>query len=98
MAQALDQQKQYGELVAKVWADDGFKARLLADAPGTLRAEGWDLPDGTTVDVVDTASGHMTLLLPAKPDELSDEQLDAVSGGGDSFGCFAPSKICIIPR
>lgn len=73
----------YNELIAKTWADEDFKARLLADPADTLRAEGWTIPDGTVVEVVeaDTSPDRLTLVLPAKPNELSDEQLDSVAGG-----------------
>ena len=34
-----------------------------------------------TIDVVDVPNGHLALLVPARPNELSDEQLDSVAGG-----------------
>jgi hypothetical protein len=81
----------YNELIAKTWADEDFKARLLADPADTLRAEGWTIPDGTTVEVVQagTSPDRLTLMLPEKPDELSDEQLDSVAGGM----CAPPSVV-----
>jgi len=33
-------QKAYGKVVAKAWADDGFKAKLLADPKTVLKENG----------------------------------------------------------
>jgi len=37
------------QLIARCWADAEFKARLLADATGTLKAEGYPVPDGHAI-------------------------------------------------
>ena len=73
--------KKMGQLIAKCWADEGFKRRLLADATATLKAEGEKLPAGLTFKAVENTDKVFHLVIPAKPIELSDEDLDQVAGG-----------------
>jgi len=48
-----------------------------------LKAEGIDVPAGMTVTVVENTDKQFHLVLPPVPtDELSDDALDGVSGGG----------------
>lgn len=69
------------QLVAKAWADETFKQRLLADPVAVLKAEGLELPAGLTVKVLENTDKVFHLVLPPKPTELSDDSLDRVSGG-----------------
>jgi len=69
-------------IVAKAWADDGFKAALLADAPAALAAEGVTLPAGLKLRVVENTATDVTFILPPRPgDTLPDEALGDVAGG-----------------
>jgi hypothetical protein len=69
------------KLIAKCWADDISKQRLLADATATLKAEGEVLPAGFSFVAVENTDKVSHLVIPPKPAELSDEDLDRVSGG-----------------
>src|SRR5438552_430780 len=73
--------KKMSRLIAKCWADEGFKRKLLADATATLKAEGEELPDGLTSKAVENTDKVFHLVIPPKPTELSDEELDKVAGG-----------------
>ena len=74
--------KQYGQVVAKAWADDAFKQRLLAEPAAVLQAEGIAVPEGVELRAVENTDKVMYLMLPPKPSaELSDEQLDQLAGG-----------------
>ena len=44
-----EQGKKMGQLIAKCWADEGFKRKLLADPAATLKAEGAELPAGLSI-------------------------------------------------
>lgn len=78
------QNKKVGEILAKCWADESFKKRLLADANATLKAEGVEVPAGVTVNVLENTDKVINFVLPAKPkSELSDADLDRVAGGND---------------
>jgi len=70
-------------ILAKAWADEGFKAALLTDARAALAAEGVALPEGLRLRVVENSATDVTFVLPPKPPgALSDEALAGVAGGG----------------
>ena len=81
--------KKYRQIVAKAWSDHAFKQRLIANPAEVLRENGLDVPQGTEVRLVEgeaeaeISAGLMVLSLPPKPssEELSDAQLERVSGG-----------------
>jgi len=73
--------KQYQQLIAKCWADEAFKQRLLADPAGTLKAEGIEVPEGVRVQVVENTAHVITLVIPEQPKDLSDEALAGAAGG-----------------
>ena len=74
---------QVGQVVAKVWADPEYKARLLANTTEVLKEEGIDYGPGVEVKVVENTDSLRYLALPTRPQEyeLSEEQLSRVSGG-----------------
>ncbi len=76
-----EQSKQIGQLIAKCWADEDFKQKLLADTMAMLKAEGVELPADLTVKVVENTESVFHLVIPAKPTDLSDDDLDKVAGG-----------------
>lgn len=86
-----EQGNKLSQIIAKCWADEGFKQKLLADPAATLAAEGTPLPAGVTVKAVENTDKVFYLVIPPKPrksSDLSDEDLDKVSGGTD------PSPFC----
>ncbi|NCC36244.1 MAG: NHLP leader peptide family natural product precursor, partial [Chloroflexia bacterium] len=85
----MNDANQYQQLIAKCWADDAFKQRLLADPVGTLTAEGMAVPEGVTVRVVENTAQDITLVIPPRPTDLTDEALDGSDGG-----VVAISTIC----
>ena len=76
-----DQSNQYQQLIAKCWADEAFKQRLLANPVETLKNEGFEVPEGVQVQVVENTAQVFTLVIPAPPTDLSDEDLDGAAGG-----------------
>ena len=77
-----EQGKKMNQIIAKCWADEAFKKKLLADPAATLKAEGAEVPAGLTVKAVENTDKVFHLVIPAKPTDLSDEDLDKVAGGG----------------
>lgn len=77
----------FGEIIAKCWHDAAFKKRFMSEPKKVLAEFGMDLPAGLDVKVVENSDKVMYLTLPPNPktlsDELSDNQLDAVSGGAN---------------
>ena len=93
-----EQQQQMGRIIAKAWADEAFKAALIADPVATLKAEGLPVPDGLKLSVVENSATHLHIVLPPKPSEgeMSDEALGSVSGGygfSNNIGCGCCSYI-----
>lgn len=86
---AEEQAKKMEQLIAKTWADEVFKRRLLSNPVAVLKEEGVEVPEGIKVVVVEDTSTVMHLVLPPKPseDELSEEDLSQAAGGHCSGGC-----------
>lgn len=91
-----DQSKIVDQLIAKCWAVEGFKQKLLADAAATLKTEGIALPAGLSVRALENTDKVFHLVIPAKPSDLSDDDLDKVAGGGKTDANMCPPvAICI---
>jgi hypothetical protein len=70
-------------LVARAQADDGFRERLKADPRAALSEEaGIAVPESVTIEVLEETPEKGYLVIPVNRAALSDEQLDAASGGG----------------
>ena len=88
---------QWGQLVARAWAEPAFKAKLLADPAGVLKENGLTPPAGITIKVVENTDKVLNLVLPVKPapQELSEEELHRVAGGHRGHeGCFRCGEGC----
>ena len=74
------------EAVRKSCLDQGFKNRLQGQPNATLRTEGYDLPPGVEVEVLEDTDAVLHLVLPfnamSSKAELSDADLASVVGGG----------------
>jgi hypothetical protein len=78
-----EQGKKIGQIIAKAWADEAFKKRLLADATVVLKEEGVDVPEGMEVKAVENSEKVFHLVIPPKQasGELGDTELGGVVGG-----------------
>jgi hypothetical protein len=93
-------------IVQRSVQDDAFRQRLLSDPKAVVEEElGTRLPEGIRVRVVEESADTIYLVLPsASPlgdegGELSELQLEAVAGGGDTFwgatcSCGSPGYVC----
>jgi len=59
-----EQAKALSQLVAKCWADEGFKQQLLADPVATLKVQGLALPAGQQVKVLENTDQVVHLVIP----------------------------------
>jgi hypothetical protein len=83
------QDKQWSQIVARAWADEAFKSRLLAEPGIVLREHGLEVAPDVEVRVVEDAGRVRHFVLPASPvGELTDEELSPTPGA-DSFSGFS---------
>jgi len=76
--------RQMAELVARAWADETFKRRLVDQPAQVLRECGVDVPPNTEVRVVEPPENVLYFVLPPRPSdvtELTEGDLKAVAGG-----------------
>ena len=83
------------KLIAKAIEDTDFRKALLDDPKAAIEKEfNSAVPEGLSIKVVEEEPNTLTIMLPqqiaGEGDTLSDEQLEAVSGGG--FGCNVVSS------
>lgn len=69
------------EVIRKAQVDQDFKKSLIDNPKAALCQLGVKLPEDVVVKVVEESSKVLYLVLPAKPEELTEEQLDLVAGG-----------------
>lgn len=58
-------QQIYADIVARYYGDPEFKARVDADPTGTLKAEGFVVPDGAKVQLLFNTENLLHIVLPA---------------------------------
>jgi hypothetical protein len=69
-------------LSTKAWADSPFKAALLADPKAAFRDHlNYMLPDKPALKVVEQTENTYYIVIPQRPPNLSDAELDQVAGG-----------------
>jgi hypothetical protein len=61
----------WNRIVAKAWADEAFKKKLLADPAAVMREEGMDVREGIRISVVENSARHAWLVLPRQPETES---------------------------
>ncbi len=93
MANATSWEQQWGQVVAQAWSDDGYKQRLLADPAAVMAEQGLTPPAGKQVRIIEDAADTLSIVLPPKPDELSDDELDQAAGAG-AYIAFCGSVKC----
>lgn len=71
----------FAKVIAKAWGDDSFHAQLLSDPNTALAGEGINAPAGKKFAIVEDTDDVLHVVLPARPSELSDDELDSVAGG-----------------
>lgn len=83
--------KKLGHVIAKAFADNAFKQKLLSNTIAVLKEEGVELPVGLELRVVQNTDNLLFIGLPIdSPQELSDKKLDKVDGGTTSRPWIEP--------
>jgi Nitrile hydratase, alpha chain len=86
------QQKQWGQIVARAWADPEFKARLMSDPQSVLREHGIEPEACVELRIVENSPGVQHIILPACPSgDMAEEELVPTTVGycycGYSHSC-----------
>jgi hypothetical protein len=94
-------ENKWAQVVARAWADDAFRKRLLTQTAAVLGEAGLVPPEGTQFKVVENTERLIHLVLPRAPGEgeLSEETLQAITGGADFCigGCATQGFSCVKP-
>jgi hypothetical protein len=75
-------EKRYAKLVARAWADDAFRERLISNPEEVLREFGFEVPEGKQLKLIE-ADTETTIyfILPTRPSgAFSDSAVDAKAG------------------
>lgn len=76
--------------LAKAWADDAYKERLLSDPRSALADVGLELPADFELQILEDTPDKKHLVLPVPPaeGEIGEDALAQVSGGFVPFCCW----------
>ena len=84
-----EQGKKMAKLIAKVWSDEAFKERLIADPKAVLAAEGISVPSGVDIKVVEQTDKQQYFVIPPRPDSISVEEAETRLAAHASYYSFA---------
>jgi Nitrile hydratase, alpha chain len=91
-----DQGQKFRAVIARIWKEEDFKQKFLADTKGTLAEAGISFPANVSLKAHFNTADTIHIVIPANPaeSELLDETLSAVSGGTASVGCITEDTTC----
>jgi Nitrile hydratase, alpha chain len=82
----LTRQDLEAKIVARAWADEGFRQRLKTDPRATVAEEtGISVPASVQIEVVEETPEKAYLVIPMNRVAVSDEELDMASGGNSPW-------------
>ena len=93
MAEQKGQAKQWAKIVAKAWSDDEYRQRLIEDPVSVLTEEGFEVPEGLEIKVVEATEKQLWMILPPKPEKGSMEEGEERQAATLSYMSCAPPQI-----
>jgi len=73
------------KIVARAWADEGFRERLKADPRAAVADEtGVTVPESVAIEVLEETPDKAYLIIPTNRVTIADDDLDLA--GGDEYG------------
>lgn len=89
MTEKMSRREFESGLIAKTWKDEAFKQELISSPKAVIERElGQQLTEHLEIRVLEENSNTLYLVLPRSPqvtEELSDEALEVIAGGGFIF-------------
>lgn len=96
-----DAKTAFEKMILRAWSDEAFKEEVLASPKTALNKvdPNAELPDDLELEALEETAQKAYILLPIKRfPELSDEELEAVSGGsGQPLSWYAPGIPTPVP-
>ena len=62
--------KKYAKIVAKAWADEDYKKNLLNNTEAVLKDEGFEIPAGLKIKIIEESENTKIFVLPQKNDDF----------------------------
>jgi nitrile hydratase alpha subunit len=92
-----DFNRQWAELVAKAWADDGLRERLVSDPKAVMEEHGLPVPPDIDVRIVQNTENVIYLPLAKNPlGDLSEEDLNQVVANARPIGGYCGNDTCSV--
>jgi len=89
-----EMRKKYAKIVAKAWADDDYKKKLIENPKEILKQEGIVIPDNIKIRILENSETKLNFILPPKPDNLYEiNQIDEKLAAGSEGCSFAGSWV-----
>ena len=87
--QQNEQAKQWAKIVAKAWADEDYKQRLINDPASVLAEEGMPVTEGVEIKVVEATDKQAWMVLPPKPEDGKiEEGAERLAAGNICIVCY----------
>ncbi len=65
-----EMRKKYAKIVAKAWVDEDYKNNLLNNTERVLKDEGFEIPAGLKIKIIEEPENTKIFVLPQIPDNL----------------------------
>ncbi len=62
-----EMRKKYAKIVAKAWADEDYKKNLLSNTESILKEEGFEIPAGLKIQIIEEPENTKIFVLPKMP-------------------------------
>ncbi len=62
--------KKYEKIIAKAWADEDFKKKLISNTDSVLKDEGIEIPKGIQMKAIEEPANTKFFIIPLKPDNI----------------------------
>lgn len=77
------------EIVKKVMSNQDFRSEIMKDPKAAIsKAFNITIPQNMKINIIEEDADIVSLVIPKMSSELSDSELDNVSGGGCGINCY----------